>query len=411
MTESYRKIEFPGSKGESLAARLDLPQGSPRAFALFAHCFTCGKDLRAARLIAASLAARGIALLRFDFTGLGHSDGEFANTNFSSNLGDILAAVDYLRKKYAAPQLLVGHSLGGAAVLAAAKEISEARAVATIGAPADAAHVAHNFQSAREEIEREGAASVTLAGRDFLIKKQFLDDIESQEFLSGLGSLKKALLIAHAPRDEIVGIENAGRIFAAAKHPKSFLSLDDADHLLSREQDAAYLASVLAAWAERYLNSEVPERSEASEGLPADPGVRVESRPDARFTHDVLAGRHRLVADEPRAVGGDDLGPAPYDYLLAGLGACTAMTLKMYADRKNWPLERVEVDLGHDRIHARDCASCETKEGRVDRIRRKIRIAGTLDEEQRNRLLEIADRCPVHKTLTSEIVIDTVLEE
>jgi putative redox protein len=405
------KIEFPGSSGEKLAARLDLPQGEPRAFALFAHCFTCGKDLLAARLIAGGLAARGIAVLRFDFTGLGHSEGEFANTNFSSNLEDILAAVDYLREKWSAPQLLIGHSLGGAAVLAAAPRIPEARAVATIGAPADAAHVAHNFDPARSEIEREGAATVKLAGRDFLIKKQFLDDVESLDFLAALGAMKKALLVCHAPRDEIVGIENAGRIFGAAKHPKSFLSLDDADHLVSRREDAAYLASVLAAWAERYLNAEEPEKTGDADSPKADPGVRVSSRRGSRFTQDVLVGRHRMLADEPLSVGGEDLGPAPYDLLLAGLGACTSMTLRLYADRKGWPLESVEVDLEHDKIHAQDCESCETQEGRLDRIRRKLRISGKLDAEQRRRLLEIADRCPVHKTLTSETVIETLLDE
>ena len=400
------KVEFTGSQGDKLAARLELPDaGAPKAYALFAHCFTCTKDIFAAARIASGLADAGIAVLRFDFTGLGHSEGEFANTNFSSNVGDLVSAADFLRESYAAPRIIIGHSLGGAAVLAAAPRIPEAVAVATIGAPSEPAHVQHLFQEARPEIEAKGEAEVLLAGRPFRIQKQFLEDIEGHKLAETLGGLKKALLVFHAPRDATVGIENAGKIFAAAKHPKSFVSLDDADHLLSRKSDAVYVATVLAAWATRYMadNAEEPK-------LTAESGtVVVQETGAGRFTQRILASGHALSADEPASVGGDNSGPTPYDLLLAGLGACTSMTLRIYAARKLLPLERVTVTLKHDKIHAEDCADCETKAGRIDHIVRQIQVEGTLDEAQRAKLLEIADKCPVHRTLESEVKIETRL--
>ncbi len=400
------KVEFTGSLGDKLAARLELPDaGKPRAFALFAHCFTCTKDIFAAQRIAAGLADAGIAVMRFDFTGLGHSEGEFANTNFSSNVGDLVSAADFLRESYEAPRIIIGHSLGGAAVLAAAPRVPEAVAVATIGAPAEAAHVQHLFQEARPEIEAKGEAEVLLAGRPFRIQKHFLEDIEGHKLAETLGSLKKALLVFHAPRDATVGVENAGKIFAAAKHPKSFVSLDDADHLLSRKSDAVYVATVLAAWATRYLadGAEAPK-------LTAAPGtVVVQETGAGRFTQRIVAGGHALSADEPASVGGDNSGPTPYDLLLAGLGACTSMTLRVYAARKLLPLERVTVTLKHDKIHAEDCADCETRAGRLDHIARQIELEGALDEAQRAKLLEIADKCPVHRTLESEVKIETRL--
>ena len=399
------KLTFTGAGGETLAARLDLPAGQPRATALFAHCFTCTKDIFAAARIAGELTGHGIAVLRFDFTGLGHSEGEFANTNFSSNVADLVQAADFLRATRQAPAILIGHSLGGAAVLAAAPKIPEAVAVATIGAPADPGHVRHLLQEARPEIEARGEAEVLLAGRPFRIKKQFLDDIEAHRLEEAVSGLRKALLVFHAPRDATVGIENAGAIFAAAKHPKSFVSLDDADHLLSRKADAVYVAAVLATWAERYLDTsaEAPE-------LTAAPGtVIVQETGAGRFQQRIAAGPHRLRADEPLDVGGDDSGPGPYDLLLAGLGACTSMTLRMYASRKDWPLERVTVTIQHDKIHAEDCADCETREGRIDRIERRLALEGPLDEAQRAKLLEIADKCPVHRTLESEVNVVTVL--
>ncbi|RDD63898.1 alpha/beta fold hydrolase [Ferruginivarius sediminum] len=406
MTVKSEKLTFPGSQGHGLAARLDRPEVEPAAYALFAHCFTCGKDVFAAQRIATTLAERGIAVLRFDFTGLGHSDGEFANTNFSSNVADLVAAADHLRREYAAPQLLIGHSLGGAAVIAAAPKMPEARAVATIAAPADPEHVGKLFTAERAAIESEGEAEVDLAGRKFRIRKQFLDDIQVQSLDDALGGLRKALMVFHGPRDAIVGIDNATHIFTAAKHPKSFVSLDDADHLLSRKADASYVAQVLGAWAARYI--EVPPAERRTEVPPAmEGGVVVQETGEGRFTNAVVAGRHRLRADEPVEVGGTDTGPSPYDYLLAGLGACSAMTVRLYAERKGWPVERVTVRLTHDKIHADDCADCETREGKVDVIHRRIAFDGALDETQRKRLLEIADKCPVHRTLTSEVRIHT----
>ena len=398
------KITFTGVDGQALAARLDSPAGPVRAYALFAHCFTCSKDIFAASRIARGLAEKGIAVLRFDFTGLGAREGEFANTNFSSNVQDLLAAAEHLRQHYQGPAILIGHSLGGAAVLAAAGDIPECKAVATIGAPADPAHVAHNFQPNLEEIEAKGEASVQLAGRSFTIKKQFLDDVREQRLSQRIASLKRALLVFHAPLDETVGIDNATQIFVAAKHPKSFVSLDKADHLLSRHEDAGYVAEVLAAWAARYLPSAEKDEKE----MPPVKGVVVRSTGQGRFTQEVLARHHRLLADEPKSVEGAlDLGPSPYEYLLAGLGACTSMTLRMYADRKGWPLEGVRVSLDHGRIHAEDCSDCAKKEGKVDEISRELTLSGPLDEAQRERLLEIADMCPVHRTLENEIKIRT----
>jgi len=409
MSVVSEKLTFPGSQDHELAGRLDRPAATPRAYALFAHCFTCGKDVFAAQRIAQALAAEGIAVLRFDFTGLGHSGGEFASTNFSSNVADLVAAADYLRDNHAAPQLLIGHSLGGAAIIAAAPKVPEATAVATIGAPSDPEHVGKLFSARRAEIEAEGEAEVDLAGRKFRIRKQFLDDIAAHSLQDILASFGKALMVFHAPRDAIVGIDNAARIFAAAKHPKSFVSLDDADHLLTRRADAAYVAQVLSAWAARYLD--LAARPDPRREGPAaiEDGVVVQEAGTGRFANYVVAGGHRMLADEPESVGGADTGPSPYDYLLSGLGACTAMTLRMYADRKGLPLDRVTVELRHDKIHAEDCADCETREGKVDVIRRRLRIEGELDDSQRQRLLEIADKCPVHRTLTREVRVRTEL--
>ncbi|MGB0684420.1 MAG: alpha/beta fold hydrolase [Magnetovibrionaceae bacterium] len=405
------KISFTNEAGDAeLAARFDRPAGPYKAIALFAHCFTCSKDIFAASRIAAGLVDAGFAVLRFDFTGLGASEGEFANTNFSSNVGDLKAAARWLTDHHMGPTILIGHSLGGAAVLAAAGEIESCKAVCTIGAPADPAHVAHHFTDAREEIESLGEAEVLLVGRPFKIKKQFLEDIESQTQEARIGALKAALLVCHAPLDQTVGIENAEAIYRAAKHPKSFLSLDSADHLLSRKADAAYVADVIAAWAGRYLHEtgapdRVAPKAKAGEVLVKEAG-------QGKFLQDIsVGGRFPLLADEPVSVGGTDLGPGPYDLLLAGLGACTAMTIRMYADRKKIPLDGVEVSLNHDKVHAEDCAVCETKEGKVDRIQRRITLSGNLNTATRTKLLEIADKCPVHRTLHSEVLIETEEEE
>ena len=410
MAARSEKVTFTGAQGDALAARLDLPAGTPRAYALFAHCFTCSKDIFAASRIADGLTGHGIAVLRFDFTGLGASEGEFANTNFSSNVGDLVAATEYLRAEHAAPKILIGHSLGGAAVLAAAGQVSEAVAVATIGAPADPAHVAHHFLDARPEIEAKGEAEVRLVGRPFRIQKQFLEDIENQKLERGIASMKKALLVFHSPIDATVGVENAGHIFQAAKHPKSFVSLDNADHLLSRKAYAAYVADVLAAWVDRYLGAQ-PEQDPAS-GISAEAGtVVVAEAGDGLYAQAIsVGGRHDLRADEPLSVGGGDSGPTPYDFLLAALGSCTTMTLRMYAERKKIALERASVTLRHDKIHAEDCAECETGEGRVDRIERRIELTGDLTAEERQKFLEIADKCLVHRTLHAEVMIESRLK-
>jgi uncharacterized OsmC-like protein/pimeloyl-ACP methyl ester carboxylesterase len=397
------KIEFPNSRGESLAASLELPEGEPEVFALFAHCFTCSKDIAAASRISRGLRGRGIAVLRFDFTGLGNSDGDFANTNFSSNIADLVAAADFLRTNHRAPQLLVGHSLGGAAVLAASERIPEVRAIATIGAPSTPQDVEHLFTDRVEEIERQGFANVELAGRTFRIEKQFLDDLGEQDLSERLGKLRVALMIFHSPIDEIVAIDHARRLYTSARHPKSFVSLDQADHLLSKKEDSEYVAAVLAAWAGRYLEGSGSAEDESPSALPDLPEGTVEVAPLAgKFTHSVRAGHHRLTADEPTQYGGDDRGPNPYDLLLASLGSCTAMTMRMYADRKGWPFEGARVRLKHEKIHAKDCEECEAETGKVDRIEKEIEILGPLDEAQRTRLMEIADRCPVHRTLLGE---------
>lgn len=403
MTTPANLIHFPGAFGTPLAARLDLPATTPAAYALFAHCFTCSKDTLAAARISAALVEHGFGVLRFDFTGLGGSAGDFANTNFSSNVDDLVAAAAWLRQHHQAPRVLIGHSLGGAAVLAAAEKIAEAAAVATIGAPFDPGHVQNLLGSAAAEIAARGEAEVTLAGRKFRIRKQFLDDLAANSNGERIAHLRKALLVFHSPRDTTVDIENAARIYAAARHPKSFVSLDTADHLLTDRADAAYVAAVLVAWAGRYVESAAATPAPVS----AAGEVTVMETREGLFTQNIVAGAHQLRADEPATVGGNDSGFSPYDLLLASLGACTSMTLRMYAEQKKWPLERITVQLRHGKIHAQDCAECETRVGKIDRIERIIHLTGNLDEAQRTRLMEIADKCPVHRTLHSEVLVES----
>jgi uncharacterized OsmC-like protein/pimeloyl-ACP methyl ester carboxylesterase len=402
---STERFLFTGSEGQQLAAALDSPEGEIHAYALFAHCFTCGKDGLAAKRIAVALAAKGIAVLRFDFTGLGSSEGDFANSTFSSNVADLVRAADHLRQTRTAPPLLIGHSLGGAAILAAASQIPEAKAVVTIGAPSDPNQVTGQFADSIEKIRRDGQAEVSLAGRPFTIKREFLDDIAEHGLMAHIAGLHKALLVMHAPTDDTVSIDNATRIFVAAKHPKSFVSLADADHLLTDRRDAVYVADVIAAWAARYLDASAS--AETADDGEAPRQVVVRETRNGKFQQTVTVGPHQLLADEPVAAGGDDTGLGPYDFLLAGLGACTSMTMRLYADRKSLPLERTTVTLSHSKIHAEDCAECETKEGMLDQIDMVIAMEGALDAEQRKRLMEIADKCPVHRTLTSEIRIVT----
>ncbi|PKQ12509.1 MAG: osmotically inducible protein C [Alphaproteobacteria bacterium HGW-Alphaproteobacteria-1] len=396
------RLTFTGHDGHELAARLDLPEGPHLATALFAHCFTCSKDIPAARRIAARLAGAGIAVLRFDFTGLGHSGGEFENTSFTSNVQDLERAAEALSARGMAPGLLIGHSLGGAAVLAAAGRIKSVRAVVTIGAPFDPGHVTHNFADALERIEEDGVAEVTLGGRPIRIGRDFIRDVQAETLRDKIAGLGRALLVMHAPRDATVGVENAAEIFRAAKHPKSFVTLDDADHLITDAGDAEYAAKVIAAWAMRYLDLAPPAPPPgAPEGI-----VRVSEADAQGFLQDVNAGpSHHALADEPAAYGGTDRGMSPYGFLAAGLGACTSMTIRMYARRKDWPLAHVSVDICHDKVHAQDADS--RAEAKVDRFVRTIRLEGDLSEEQRARLMEIADRCPVHRTLEQSAVIET----
>ena len=399
-------FDFAGAGGDQLAGLLQLPDAEPLAYALFAHCFTCGKDVKAAAVLARGLAELGIAILRFDFTGLGASDGDFAASTFSSNVQDLVAAADALRERHAAPRLLIGHSLGGAAVLAAAQSVPECVAVATIGAPFDTAHALHLLGDAVTEVEREGVATVEIAGRSFRVGRDLVRDLASQDQAARIASLHRALLVMHAPTDATVGIENASRIFAAARHPKSFVSLDTADHLLSRREDAAYAAQVLAAWVSRY----VPPPSTTATA--AEDGVLVEETGQGRFQQRITVGSHSFLADEPASLGGAGSGPGPYDLLLAALGACTSMTMRLYAERKGWPLTAISVRLRHAKIHASDCADCETRDDAwVDEISKEIALEGSLDSTQRERLIEIAARCPVHRTLESEVKIRTRLRE
>ncbi len=403
MASIKTKVVFDGSLGVKLAGLLEMPSQPPLAYALFAHCFTCGKDIAAASRISRELVAQGIAVFRFDFTGLGNSDGDFSNTNFTSNVQDLIAAAKHLEEHYESPSLLIGHSLGGTAVLNAAGKLNGVRGVVTIGSPAEADHVLHQFACDIDNIERDGQAEVTLAGRKFNIRKQFIDDLRSNS-VQHLASLKSALLVMHSPTDNVVAIDNAEKIYVAAKHPKSFVSLDNADHLLSNKQDSKYVAATIAAWALRYI----PNTNTAPTAIPSvEKGHVIVSEKDKVFTQDIFTHSHHWLADEPATVGGANLGPDPYAHLLAALGACTSMTMRMYANRKKWPVDQVSVELSHNREHGEDCANCDEQHPQIDVINRTVTIEGDLTDEQRQRMIEIADRCPVHKTLHGKIDIRT----
>ncbi len=388
----FKKVSFKNSSGQDLSGRIDFPLiGTPNAFVLFAHCFTCSKNLKSVDHISQAFTQLGMAILRFDFTGLGQSSGDFADTNFSSNLSDLKDAYDFMNENYEAPQIIVGHSLGGAAVLHVASDMPNVKAVATIGAPSTPDHVTHLLDHGREELEKKGEAEINIGGRPFKMKKQFLDDLEGRNDFESIKNLGKALLIMHSPQDNIVGIENAQEIYVNAMHPKSFISLDGANHLLTDEADAKYAGAMISSWANRYITLN---------GVEEMPEGEVRTRIGKKgFVTEITAGKHQLIADEPPSVGGDDNGPTPYGYLLAGLGACTAMTLRMYADYKKINLEEVDVKLTHDKVHKKDGENMESSKGKIDQIKRKIKLIGDLSDEQRKRLIEIADRCPVHKTL------------
>jgi len=402
-----KTIYFSNSRGERLAAKLDLPEDEqPITYALFAHCFTCTKSIKAAVNIARALNQKKIAVLRFDFTGLGQSEGEFADTNFTTNVADLIVASEYLAREFESPQIIIGHSLGGAAVIQAAEKIPSLRAVVTIAAPHDPGHVTHHFENMRQQIEEYGSAEVDLAGRKFTIKRQFLEDLEIQRLDTHIKSLKTALMVMHSPRDTTVSIENAADIYKAAKHPKSFISLDDADHLLLKEEDSLYVGMMIAAWSHRYIEIPVQENTKK---INIDNRVTTSTGYEDFFT-EIFANGHAMVADEPVKYGGTARGPTPYEYLLAGLGACTSMTLQMYARHKKLPLEKAVVRLTHEKVHAEDCEHCESTDGKIDRVEREIELLGELNDEQRQRLLEIAERCPVHKTLHSEVDIISKLK-
>lgn len=400
------RISFKNNSDENLSGIVELPVNQKaKSFAVFAHCFTCNKNFKAINNISNALTNAGIGVLRFDFTGLGESDGEFENTNFSSNSDDIISAATYLQNNYTSPEILIGHSLGGAAALLAKQSIPSVKAVVTIGAPYEPVHVTALFKNKVDTIEADGIAEVNIGGRNFFIKKQLLDDIENQNLLHAIHNLDAAILVMHAPEDEIVALDNATQIFKAAKHPRSFIALDGADHLISNKADSLYAGNLIAQWASKYISKEVEEDDLDTEG---DVVVRTEID---SFTTDIKAGGHYLTADEPVKVGGNDLGPTPYGLLLSGLGACTSMTLKMYAQRKNWELKEVRVHLKHTKVHANDCEDCEDKSKKIDEIKREIELEGNLDEDQRKRLLEIADKCPVHQTLHEHVVVNTSLKK
>lgn len=411
------QVLFYNKQNESLSGLLELPNARINCYAIFAHCFTCSKDGIAATYISRALAENGVAVLRFDFTGLGNSAGDFPNTNFSSNLDDLFAAAEFLQENYAAPQILIGHSLGGSAVLAVAKQIESVRAVVTINSPATAEHVKHLFDDAHNEILNNQSAKVSLGGRSFTIQKQFIEDLGRHNTLDHIKELGKALLVFHSPVDQIVSIDEATRIYVAAKHPKSFITLDQADHLLSDKGDANYVAAVITAWVSRYLadsfsSESASTNSRQNDALPViQPGTVIVRERDKKFAREIFTQQHRLVSDEPVEQGGADSGANPYELLLAALGSCTSMTLRMYANHKKLDLEAIEVTLRHSRVHLDDCETCDDKNTLVDKIDREIKLVGRLDDDQRKRLLEIADKCPVHKTLVNEIVIETKLTQ
>ena len=412
------KVEFQNNNGETLAGLLETPSGDNKilSIAIFAHCFTCSKDVAAASRISRSLAAKGIAVFRFDFTGLGNSDGDFANTNFSSNVDDLLAAAKMLEENYQAPSLLIGHSLGGAAVLTAAHKLPQVKAIATIGSPATADHVQHLFSGAVPELETKGEARVKIGSREFNIKKQLLDDLNKNGSSEHIGSLKRPLLIFHSPIDTIVSVKEAAKIYQSASHPKSFISLDNADHLLTNRDDSEYVGATLSAWAQRYIGinkAKAEDPSKHSANIVTNHNTNQQNTPrpevsgsevvvtelDKKFLRGLYTKDHDVISDEPTNYGGANLGPSPYNLLLMSIGSCTSMTLRMYANRKKWNVDDINVRLKYERL--------ETEE----RITRYISFKGDLTDEQKNRLVEIADRCPVHKTLHNNPVITSELEQ
>jgi len=398
-----KKVQFTSEHGCQLSGRLEFPVDSKiHAYAVFAHVFTGNKNLTATRYISRCLTQNGIAVLRFDFTGLGDSEGDFADTNFTSNVEDILAAAEFLTENYEAPKLLVGHSLGGAAVIFAASQLPYIQAIATVGTPSEPEHVTHLIQDSIETIEATGKAKVNIGGRVFTIKKQFLDDLNNKNMHGVLRELRKPLLVMHSPQDTIVAVENAAEIYRAARHPKSFVSLNGADHMLTNKTDAHYVGNLVGAWLSRYIDIPKPD------ALKTDKQV-VARLDNTGYTTEIKAGRHALLADEPEDVGGNDFGPSPYELLSASLASCKAMTMHMYARRKKWDLQEAQVHISHSRRYAEDCTDCENADKRIEHFDCTIELEGNLTEEQRQRILEISKRCPVHKTLQSTVKIESKL--
>lgn len=403
---NLEKVTFTNDAGETLVGRLELPTTrEPHNFALFAHCFTCNKNLTAVKNISRGLTAKGFGVLRFDFTGLGESEGDFEDTNFSGNISDLVSAAHFLEENYKAPVLLIGHSLGGAAAIYAAAAIRSVQAVATVGAPSNPAHVQHLFKSDLKEIEAQGKALVNIGGRDFTIKEQFIADLRGKSMQQTIAELRKPLLIMHSPQDTTVGIKNAEEIYKAAHHPKSFVSLDGADHLLMNKSDSEYVGSLISGWALRYVHIPTAAILKSSHQVVASLDK------ESGFSTEMKIGNHQFMADEPEEAGGKDYGPSPYELLSAGLAACTAMTIQMYAKRKKWPLDHVEVHTSHEKSHADDCENCESATSKIDIFTREISFKGDLDKDQRDRIMEIANKCPVHRTLHSEIRVITLLND
>lgn len=406
------KIYFNNDAGHALSGRLELPEnGIAHHFAVFAHCFTCSKNLLASRAISKALTASGFGVLSFDFTGLGDSEGDFEHTNFSGNVDDIIVAINYLTTNHKAPGLLVGHSLGGAAVIHAAAKAPSIQAIATIGAPSDTIHVQHLFKEELTTILEKGEANVTLSGRDFKITSQFVQDLNEQKITETLNKLRKPLLILHAPQDTTVSINHAEKLYKAAMHPKSFVSLDGADHLLMNKQDAHYVANMIAAWASRYIPAPIEKEEDTTQKSIKTPinGALATLTNDYVFKTDLQTGNHHFIADEPLDYGGTNLGPTPYDFLSSGLAACTVMTVQMYTRRKQWDLKKITCHVHYDKQHAIDCELCEENAPKIDTFTRTISFEGNLDDLQIARMLQIADKCPVHKTLHSETQIITKL--
>lgn len=398
------KVNFNNHNDEELSGILDLPVDKKvHTYAIFAHCFTCNKNLKAIKNISSGLTSNGFGVLRFDFTGLGQSKGEFEDTNFSHNVDDLMAAHNFLNKNHKTPKLIIGHSLGGTAALFAAHQADSIRAVVTIGSPFQPEHVSKLIESKEEQIKKEGKAEVNLGGRNFTIKKDFYEDIRKNKIDDFIGDLKKPFLIFHSPQDKIVGVKNAEMLYKHAHHPKSFVSLDGADHLLSNSNDSSYIGEVIASWAKRYLEIDGKRID-----LKSDHGVIASLNSQDDFTTDMALGSHKMLADEPENFGGKNLGPNPYEFLSAALASCTAMTIQMYAKRKKWPLKNVEVHINHKKDHCEDCENLD-KKSKIDILQRQLTLEGDLDEKQRKRLLEIADKCPVHKTLHSDIEVKTSL--